>query len=87
MKQYSKSEALQKAIAIAGGQSALARLLSNICGKNIRQAHIFNWLNRDKEIPAEYVIPIEIAVKKLVTRYELRPDIYPPTEESIPKKD
>jgi DNA-binding transcriptional regulator YdaS (Cro superfamily) len=67
---------LQRAIRIAGGQAALARA----CGGNCRQQHVWNWVHRDRKIPAEFVLAIERATGGLVTRYQLRPDIYPLTE-------
>lgn len=63
---------LKKAIELAGGQSALARLIG------VKQGHIWHWLNKSKKVPAEYVIPIETALDGQVKRHELRPDIYPP---------
>lgn len=66
-------EALERAIKIAGGQSALARKL----GPPIRQGQIRNWLYRDKKISSKWIIPIEKAVNEQVTRHELAPDIYP----------
>lgn len=67
---------LEKAVRIAGGQSALARA----CGGRLRQQHIWNWLNRDGKVPAEYVLSIERATGGRVKRHQLRPDIYPPRE-------
>lgn len=60
---------LVKAIQIAGSQSALARAIG------VRQCHIWTWLNRNKKVPAKHVINIEKAVG--ISRYDLRPDIYP----------
>jgi len=65
------TEALETAIGIAGGQTALGRLI----GKD--QKSIWAWLNTTKQVPAEFAIPIEKAVEGKVTRHELRPDIYP----------
>lgn len=59
---------LKKAIEIAGSQSALARALG------VTQTHVWNWLNRNKQIPAEYILKIENFTG--VSRYKLRPDIY-----------
>lgn len=67
-----KINPLQKAINIAGSQSALARAIG------VTQAHIWNWLNRNKKVPASQVIKIEKAVG--VSRHDLRPDIYPPAD-------
>lgn len=63
--------ALQRAVEIAGSQAELARRI----GK--KQAHIWNWIHRDKQVPAEAVISIEGATEGAVTRTELRPDLYP----------
>lgn len=64
-------KALEKAIELAGSQAELARRL----GK--KQAHIWNWLHRDKRVPADMAISIEHAVGGQVTRQALRPDLYP----------
>lgn len=70
-------DALRKAIEIAGGQAALARLI----GK--KPAHVWMWLNRDKRVPAEMCKPIEMATSGQVKRHELRPDLFdPPTEQA-----
>lgn len=62
-------EPLKKAIELAGGQTKLAA----ICKTS--QGRIWNWLNRDLRVPAEFVLPIERATG--VSRHELRPDLYP----------
>ncbi len=69
---------LLKAIKLAGGQTALAKL----CGEAVRQPHVYNWLkrNKNKMIPCEYVLAIEKALNGKITRSELRPDIYPPED-------
>lgn len=64
---------MQRAVRIVGGQAALARA----CGKGCKQQHVWNWLHRDRKIPAEFVLSIERATRGLVTRHQLRPDIYP----------
>jgi DNA-binding transcriptional regulator YdaS (Cro superfamily) len=66
--------ALMRAIKMAGGQHALAR----ICGGRVDQPHVHRWLYFNKKCtPAEYVLLIEKSLFGQVTRYELRPDIYP----------
>lgn len=65
---------LEKAVQAAGGQLALAKKLGT------SQSRVWNWLNRDSRIPAEFVLPIERATG--VSRHELRPDLYP-VEESV----
>jgi TorA maturation chaperone TorD len=60
--------ALERAVELAGGQSALARAI----GKS--QSHIWHWLKVAKRVPAEAAVAIEKATG--VTRQELRPDLY-----------
>lgn len=60
---------LKKAIEIAGNQTALAKTLG------VHQTTVSSWLNRNRKIPAEYVLVIEKSVG--VSRHDLRPDIYP----------
>lgn len=71
--------ALERAIEIAGGQSALAEKI----GK--KQAHVAMWLKRRK-VPAEVCADIEGATSGEVTREELRPDVFrdPPRQ---PRKE
>lgn len=64
-------EALKKAVDLAGGQSALAVKIGR------RQQHVWNWLNRTKQVASDSAIPVERAVGGKVTRNELRPDLYP----------
>jgi DNA-binding transcriptional regulator YdaS (Cro superfamily) len=65
---------IKKAVDICGSQVALAKAV----GKT--QKHVWNWMNRDKRVPAEYVLDIEKATNGQVSRHELRPDIYPPED-------
>lgn len=66
--------ALKKAVIAAGGQTELARQLSEMSGKNIKQQQIWNWINREKQTPASKVVFVEKASG--VARCELRPDLY-----------
>lgn len=50
-------EALERAVDVLGGQTALA----NICGGNVKQQHVWNWLNRDKRLPDRYAIRVSRA--------------------------
>lgn len=61
---------IERAIDAVGSQAALAKALK------VSPQHVWNWLNRDKRIPAEQVLPIEAATEGKVTRHELRPDIF-----------
>ncbi|UIX82148.1 helix-turn-helix domain-containing protein [Xylella fastidiosa] len=69
---------IKRAVIVAGGQSALARLLS-VGGKSVKQGHIWAWINRGRRVPAEHVLTIEALTG--VSRYDLRPDVFgaPPT--------
>jgi len=67
---------LRKAVDILGGQSCLARRLSEVTGQSYQQGHISAWLRRHKKIPAQVAIPIERLTNGLVTRYDLRPDVF-----------
>ena len=68
-------QALQLAVDLAGGQSAMGR----ICKK--AQPTVWKWLQTSKRLPPEHVLAVEAETG--VSRHILRPDIYPlslPTE-------
>lgn len=65
-------EALQRAVDIAGGQSALARLIGVPS-----QSTIWTWLSRDKKCGRGAAISIYRATAGQITPHELRPDLYP----------
>jgi len=52
-------EALQCVVEAFGGQSALAKAISKRTGRNIKQQHVWNWLNRDGGLPPAYAPLIE----------------------------
>ncbi len=60
----------QKLIAVFGSQAEIARQL------NVTRSCVNKWFMR-KRIPPEHVIPIERLAKHQVTRFEIRPDLYP----------
>ena len=62
------SAALRRAIAICGGQSALASAIG------LTQSHVWNWLSR-ASIPAEHCPAIERATQRAVRCEDLRPDV------------
>jgi DNA-binding transcriptional regulator YdaS (Cro superfamily) len=64
--------ALDKAIFLAGGVTALAEKLG------VRQSVVSNWKTRgsNPRVPAERCIAIEQATDGAVTRQELRPDVF-----------
>jgi DNA-binding transcriptional regulator YdaS (Cro superfamily) len=69
--------ALQTAAQLSGGQAGLARMLSAATGRPVSQQRVWNALNRDRSIPAEWCLPIEAATQGRVKRQDLRPDLYP----------
>lgn len=52
------TSALKEASDRAGGQSALARLLSTP-ERSVKQGHVWDWLNRDSGAPLEFCPAIE----------------------------
>lgn len=62
------NQPIQRAVAAAGGQSSLARLIG------ARQQEVWNWLN-GRPIPEHRCPAIERAVCSQVTCEELRPDV------------
>jgi hypothetical protein len=80
--------ALERAVELVGGQSALARAATKHAGgRRLSQKTIWKWLNRARgPVPsAEWAVPIEKAVAEAaarasrserVTRYELRADVF-----------
>lgn len=63
---------IQRAAQYAGGQSALARKLG------LTPQAVQKWCQKGR-VPSEMVLHVESAVEARVTRYELRPDLYPST--------
>jgi DNA-binding transcriptional regulator YdaS (Cro superfamily) len=61
--------ALDRAIEVAGSQSALARVLG------VSQNAVSRWARRLTALPPEHVLAVEAATG--VSKHELRPDIYP----------
>jgi DNA-binding transcriptional regulator YdaS (Cro superfamily) len=61
--------ALDKAIKVAGGVTALASRLGTY------QSKVSNWKSR-KGVPAKWCIAIEQATGGKVTRNDLRPDVF-----------
>lgn len=75
------TETLRRCVELAGGQVSLAKAIG------ATQQHIWNWLNRDKQVPADRVLPIVSAVRGQVRPYDLRPDIYPDPDWMPPASD
>lgn len=65
-----EKEALEEAINIIGGQSAVAKLFG------IKQQSVSQWL--ENGLPYRRVIPLEKATRKKVSRYKLKPSFFEP---------
>ncbi|MBG5986718.1 helix-turn-helix domain-containing protein [Proteus vulgaris] len=75
---------LKKAIDKSGGQTRLAKLITDVSGKTVKQQQIWNWLNRNKRIPSDKVLLVELVTG--IPRNKLRPDLYPTEANSLPKQ-
>lgn len=77
MNQETPVDALNRAVAAAGSQSALAAGLSEAAksrgGEPITPARVWNWVNRDKKAPADFCPDIEDLTG--VRCEELAPDV------------
>ncbi len=69
-----ETDALKEAIEIAGGQSELARKISQASSSNVKQQQVWNWLNREQKTPSKHVLFVEKVTG--VSRVRLRPDLY-----------
>lgn len=74
-------ESLKKAIELAGGQTALARKVSNLSGENVKQQHVYNWLHRQKQCSRSFARYVEKAVNNAVTKEDLCPELYLPVSD------
>ena len=69
-------EALEKAVSVLGGQTALAE----VCGGKVRQQHVYNWLNRDKRLPEKHMFKVQVATElkgDVVLAVNLCPEAFP----------
>ena len=72
-----RDAALERAIERAGGPAALARFISQHYEPITAQA-VCDW----RRCPPLRVLQVERAARGVVTRHELRPDLYPPQEQA-----
>lgn len=63
-----KRSPLSNAIELAGGLTALARVIG------VKPPTVSQWLTLKRPIPVDKCVAIEIAVKRQVTRKDLRPN-------------
>lgn len=67
---------IEKAISAAGGPTALGLAV----GVSVQV--VINWRNRGR-VPAEYCRAVESATRGVVTRYDLRPDVFGEEPEKV----
>lgn len=60
-------QVLLTAIRFFGSQSKMAEALK------LKRSTVNNWLNRDRQVPFEYAVAIELLTRGKVTRYEIAP--------------
>jgi DNA-binding transcriptional regulator YdaS (Cro superfamily) len=78
------AKAVLKAVEICGGQPQLAQRLDRI-QPPVKQGHVWAWIHR-YPVPPKHFDGFEIATVGQVTRYDLRPDIFPPPSKSQIKR-
>lgn len=69
-------EALNLAVEILGGQTALAE----VCGGNVKQQHVYNWMNRDEQLPDRHALRVQRATElkgRMVRASQLCPEAFP----------
>ncbi|PPD12149.1 hypothetical protein [Methylophilus sp.] len=81
-----RMDALLKIIDLFGGnRSALARRLAEVSGNpKLSATHINNWIERDKNIPTDYVIPIAQVSEWKFTPHQIKPNKYPHPQDGLP---
>jgi DNA-binding transcriptional regulator YdaS (Cro superfamily) len=67
----SSETAIQRAVNIVGGQTKMAEILG------VSQPRVWNWVHRDRNIPAEYVMRVSEAVEGKIQPHEFLPDVFP----------
>ena len=88
MNEIAQKSPLERAVGLVGGQSELARRVSERVGRRVRQGTLWKWLRPGARVPTEdgIVLAIEAITRDVatgrrepdlaVTRHELRPDVY-----------
>lgn len=72
-------EALEQAVSVLGGQTALALVCDRGRGQ-VKQQHVWNWLNRDGKLPEKYALLVERACADKgtpVLARDLCPEMFP----------
>jgi DNA-binding transcriptional regulator YdaS (Cro superfamily) len=64
-------DSIKRAIQIVGSQGAMAERL------NLKsQGTISQWVTKRRPLPAKHCLKIEAMTEGVITRYELRPDVF-----------
>jgi DNA-binding transcriptional regulator YdaS (Cro superfamily) len=64
-------DALKRAVEALGTQTAVARAVG------VTAQAVSDMVRNGRRVPAEWCLPIERATSGIVTRHQLRPDLYP----------
>ena len=83
-------KALNKAVELAGGQAALARLLTEKRNKDangdpvnpVTRQNVQYWMKVN--LPPKIAVDIETVLAARVTRYELLPELFGPSLNDMP---
>lgn len=71
-------------IEYCGGQTALAEKVSEVCGEEITQSHIWNWLNRSKKgVPADMCHSVCKAVDLKKAPSDFYPSLWPVSDREV----
>jgi hypothetical protein len=69
-----------------GSKAALARhLLELYPSLKVTSTHIGNWLNRDKKVPAEWIIPLCETVDFKIIPYDFKSPVYRHPKDGLPE--
>lgn len=67
-------KALEQAVQVAGGQTALAEKCAAAAQRPCTQSNVWSWLHRSKRVAPDWALHVEQVTG--ISRHELRPDIY-----------
>lgn len=71
------STVIGKTVRLLGGQTAVAQICAAVTGMPVKQAHVWNWINRDLRVPPEFAVVLELEARKAggnTRREDLCPD-------------
>lgn len=70
-------DAINRAVEIVGTQTLVANALRALTGQAITQSTVHYWMKGRHPVRAECVLALERLTGGVVTRHDLRPDLYP----------